>query len=205
MDSTALVGVIVGALGDLFAAVAAVAACWALWFASSTGKDLSSIAERAQKATEGLEAIAARLADATAKLDDLGQRTAQVADTVSANLKLARQINGEELRRTTLERCLRVRSLHYRLRSAQEGYQTAKQISLERVDEWRDRLLTLLDEFRGAVAFLDKDAFPGAWEEANQIGFHSPQGLTGVTGKALADVERVILTFVTVGPDSDSG
>jgi hypothetical protein len=64
-------------------------------------------------------------------------------------------------------------------------------------------MMTLVEEFRGAVAFLDSDAFQRAVVEANNIGSHDGQGLTGATGKALADVGRAILELRQKGSSSD--
>ena len=183
-------------VGDALTAVTVVAAVVALRYARES-------ARAAEATVTPMQDMATRLAATVDTLKNIEASQDATADTMQANLQLAQQIRAEESRVATLERYQRVQSLHYQLQSAQEAYKASKQTSREAVIEREHRLRTLLQEFRGAVAFLDKDAFQGAWEEAYNIGFHDPQGLINATGKALADVEKAILELQQKGSNSD--
>lgn len=184
-------------VGDVLTFLTVMAAVIALRYAAMS-------AQAALDTVQPMKDMAAKLAASVDTLKNIEAGQDATARTMQANLELAQQIRADEARVATLERYLRVKRLHYRLRFAQERYEASKQVSLGAVAESGERLLTLLDDFRGAVAFLDKDEFKGAWEEANNIGFHSPQGLTGASGKALAEVEKALLELQHGVPGADS-
>lgn len=104
----------VAIVGDVLTFLTLVAAVVALQYAPTSGP-------AARDTVKPLEDMAAKLATTVDTLKNIQASQDATAGTIAANLKLAQQIRADDDRVATLERCLRVGSLHYRLRSAQKG------------------------------------------------------------------------------------